>query len=300
MFKLKTLMIEPTNRCNLKCPMCHVGAGKLNRNKRDMSFEEFKKIIDQSKFVKNILLWNLGEPFLNKELLMMTDYAFKNGKRVTTSTNGEFFYNEQFCKNVVQSGFRRLIVCLDGADQEILSKYRIGSNFKKIVEGIKMLCKFKKQLRLVYPIIELQFIVMKHNQHQRQQMRKIAEDLNVDVYKEKAMAFDINDVYFQQLAKELLPTDNKYCEQDGRYVKGGKIIAKCSFIKKIMVINSNGLVVPCCYDFYSKFIMGNVFEENLFNIWEGKKYQEFRKQVFESRESMPFCSTCSEGREGRE
>jgi len=61
------LMVEPTNVCNLRCPACPTGSGKLNRPKRMMRFEEYKRIIDQVKNkVIGIALWNYGEPFLNK------------------------------------------------------------------------------------------------------------------------------------------------------------------------------------------------------------------------------------------
>src|SRR3990167_11371438 len=58
-----TIMIEPTNFCNLRCPACPTGSGKMNRTKRNMSYDEFKKIIDQCRHhAKDVILLNFGEP----------------------------------------------------------------------------------------------------------------------------------------------------------------------------------------------------------------------------------------------
>lgn len=142
-----SLMIEPTNACNLHCPTCPTGSGKMNRSKRMMSFAEYKRIIDQVKGnVNTITLWNYGEPFLNKELLSMIKYATTAGMHVITSTNGEFFKSKEFCLEVVLSGLQHSIICLDGADQETISKFRRGSKFSEIVNGFRFIHEAKKKL----------------------------------------------------------------------------------------------------------------------------------------------------------
>lgn len=295
------LMIEPTNACNLHCPSCPTGSGKSKRPKRMMSFLEFKSIIDQSKgHVNNITLWNYGEPFLNRELLDMIQYATSAGMHITTSTNGEFFKTEDFCMEVVKSGLQNLIICLDGADQETISKYRKGASFSEIENGIRLIHEAKRTLASKTPIIELQFILMKHNAHQRDHMKLIAKELGVDTYSEKTVGISVNDPDFQDLARELIPTDTSfsryYLQKDGTFALKGKIHNDCSTVYEQCVINSDGTVTPCCYDSYSEHVMGNVFEENLETIWKNDKYQSFRRRIREDRKSIPLCNICSEGR----
>lgn len=295
------IMIEPTNACNLHCPTCPTGSGKLNRAKRAMNFGEFKSIVDQAKgYVENITMWNYGEPFLNKELLPMVRYAVSNHIRIVVSTNGEFFHSRDFCREIVMSGMNHLIICLDGADQETISKFRRGSNFKVIVRGISMIRDAKNELGLKTPIIELQFIVMKHNEHQKEQMRHLSKKLGADVYLEKTVGIDFNDKDFQKMALDFLPSDkadSRY-DFDGResFILKGAISNKCSWINTATVINSDGSVVPCCYDLYSDHIMGNVFNAPLSEIWKGEKYQIFRKKIKKNRKNISICNICSEGR----
>ncbi len=102
-----SLIIEPTNACNLHCPTCPTGSGKINRPVRMMSFEEFKKIIDQVKtHVDRIYLYSYGEPFLNKELLKMTKYAVSAGIYVEISTNGLFFKSREFCLELFKADYK--------------------------------------------------------------------------------------------------------------------------------------------------------------------------------------------------
>lgn len=295
------LMFEPTNACNLHCLTCPTGAGKMNRSKRLMSFTEFKGIIDQVRsHVLDIVLWNYGEPFLNRELLSMIKYATSAGMRVITSTNGGFFKSKEFCLEVVQSGLQELIICLDGADQETISKFRGGSKFSEIVDGFRFIYEAKRELSSKTPKIELQFILMKHNEHQKSYMKQLAAQLGVDVYSEKTVGIDYNDPEFQNMAKELLPDDlslsRYYLKQDGTFALKGKIPNSCSRIYQSAVINSNGTVVPCCYDLYSEYVMGNVLEESLKTIWKNDKYQALRRQIRRDRKSIPICNICSEGR----
>jgi len=295
-------MIEPTNACNLHCPACPTGFGTLNRSKRMMSLTEFKSIIDQVRgYITNINLWNYGEPFLNKELLTMIQYAVSNVIHVAVSTNGEFFKSKEFSLGVVNSGLQHLIICLDGANQETLSKYRKGSNFDSIVDGIRLIIESKKELNSNTPIIELQFIIMKHNEHQRFAMEELANQLGVDIYCEKTARIDCGDPDFQRMAKDFLPTDlsfsRYYLKMDGAYGLKGKYSNDCSSVFQMAVINSDGSVVPCCSDLYPEYIMGNIFKDRFENIWRGEKYRMLRTLIVRDRKSIPMCNTCSEGRD---
>ena len=60
-----------------------------------------------------------------------------------------------------------------------------------------------------------------------------------------------------------------------------------------MVINWNGQVLPCCYDQYEKYKLGNVFKEGLKKVWNNQEYIKFRKIVLKNQKSIPMCDTCT-------
>src|SRR3989304_1777545 len=81
------LQIEPTNQCNLRCPMCYTVADRRPRD--SMTFEEFKRVIDEvGDYTLLLQLWGWGEPFLNKDFCRMIRYAKTAGIKTITATNG--------------------------------------------------------------------------------------------------------------------------------------------------------------------------------------------------------------------
>jgi radical SAM protein with 4Fe4S-binding SPASM domain len=59
-----------------------------------------------------------------------------------------------------------------------------------------------------------------------------------------------------------------------------------------MVVNSNGDVVPCCYDAHVQWVLGNVFRQSVAEVWRGKSFSEFRKRVLLKRNSIVACREC--------
>ena len=63
------LVMDPSNLCNLHCPLCPTGQGRNERSKGKMSFVNFRKIIDElGAYLYRVDLHNWGEPFLNDEI----------------------------------------------------------------------------------------------------------------------------------------------------------------------------------------------------------------------------------------
>jgi len=300
-----TLMIEPTNACNLNCPLCPTGSGALKRPKRMMTFAEFTRIIDQIKgHAERINLYGLGEPFLHPEILPMIRYASGAGIGVLVSTNGTMFGSKAFCGETVRSGLAHLMVCLDGPNQETLDQYRKNADFAGVIEGIRNVMEARKQGGGKAPVIELQFIVMKHNEHLKNAMRALAQELGVDVYSEKTATLFLlpGEKGFQEKALSFLPrdlSDSRYNESaDGRISMKGGPGGDCPWLYQSTCINADGTVVPCCFDWHAQYVMGNVFQESLQSIWRGKKYRAFRKCIARSRQSVPMCAHCPQNRNG--
>lgn len=295
------LTIEPTNRCNLKCAQCATGTGKLTRPLINMTFSTFVKIIDE---LKNelcyIVMFNQGEPFLNTELLNFIEYAKQHRIYVISSTNGHFLNSDDICRKVVSSGLDQLIISLDGADQQTYQKYRTGGNFNRVIAGIQNLVRIKKELGKRRPSVLLQFLVMRHNEHQISAIKKLGQQLDVDRILFKTVQIDtVAD------ASEFLPLNQK----QSRYKReGDQVILQnsqhqfCSRLWTSSTILSDGSVVPCCFDKDGQFTFGHVNgHTNFTQIWSSERYEKFRRH-FTNRErrageqqSIHICKNCTQG-----
>ncbi|MDD5012038.1 MAG: radical SAM protein [Candidatus Nanoarchaeia archaeon] len=288
-----TLMIEPTNTCNLKCPLCPTGAGFIKRAKGFLTFSNFKKVIDElSPYIYHLRLWNWGEPLLNKEIFQMISYAKEKNIFVNLSTNSHFL-DKDTSSLIIKSRLDELIVSLDGASEETYQQYRKGGNFKKVIESIQFLVNEKKRLKCANPYIKLQFIIMKSNEHEIQKIKSLSKSLGVDEIVFKTVG--IMDYFSKEDIKKYLPKNKKY----SRYsVNSNKVISKkeikneCDFLWDEIVVNWDGSVVPCCFDMNNLFVFGNAFKEKIRDIWNNNKYLAFRKKILTNKKSLALCKDC--------
>jgi len=275
------VMIEPTNLCNLKCPLCPTGQGKLRREKGMMDLTLYKNIIDEfGNKIIHLTLWGWGEPFMVKDIYKMIKYAKRKNIFVRTSTNGCFFSKREDIEKLVESGLDDLIIALDGASQQTLIKYRVGANFEAIYKSIKSIIAIKKEKKSKYPFVELQFIVMRHNEHEIPLMRKIAKELGVNKLTIKTVGHRASEEFFAE------------DESLRRHVKINKI---CSRLWFSSVINWDGTIIPCCYDVHGQYTYGKLDYSNarfFRDIWNSKKYVNFRNNVLRHKNDIALCQPC--------
>ncbi len=293
------LHIESTNLCNLKCIECPTGMGTLTRPQGNLSFENFKACFDPVKSrIIYLVLYFQGEPFLNPELLSMIKYAKKNRVYTMVSSNGHLFRNKKIAREIVNSGLGSLVISLDGISQKSYQKYRKNGDLFRVFKGIDKIVEAKKELKLKYPKLYLQFLVMRHNEHEIEDMKIIGKKIGADrILFKKAQIYDFKN------AEEILPQNIKYrryVKIDSRYELKGKILNRCFKLWSDMMITWDGQVLPCCFDKNADFRFGFVefgigkimdFQQ----IWLDPEYQKFRKQILTDRKHIPICSNCSEG-----
>jgi len=280
-----SLMIEPTNRCNLKCPTCF--SHQDGRTKKDMSLKEFKKIIDENiQLIKNLSLYNYGEPLLNPEIYDMIKYAKNKGvKSVKLATNG-MLLNDKNINLLLESSLDYLSISLDGATPETYSKFRIGGNFDKIISNIKKLVN-QRNKKNSNTKIEIQFIIMSHNQHEIKDIKNLSKKLGADFLRLKKVLIK------NPKWSALLPLKEKY----DRYSEK-KNFSKCDKPLKELVINCDGTIIPCCYIVGKnilKFNLGNITNHSLLNILNSKKYNHFIKNCLNEKNKNSCCIGCNEG-----
>jgi len=283
------LMVEPTDVCNFKCPLCDKGSGRLNRDSGYLKPAYFVKILDSAgSGLKMLYLWNQGEPFLNKELPAMIAAAKIRHIFCIVSTNGSLL--ERDAEAIAACGLDELIVSLDGADAETFNLYRRGGDFGKIVAGTKKLVQVRgKKSR---PLISLQFLLLKHNYRQIEQFRRLQSETGAD-----RILWKTAQVYSSAEAAEFLPADSSL----SRYADAASLTLKrkrfdCRRILYSAVIDWNGNLVPCCFDKDENITLGNVLNDDLKSIWKSEKYREFRQKIA-AGERPPMCANCTEGLE---
>lgn len=285
-----SLMIETTNLCNLKCPLCPTGSDTLSRGKGIMDYALFQYIIDQIQHRTGMLmLWNQGEPFLNPFFNEMVSYASSKKLYTMTSTNGSLPID---AIKIVKSGLSRLIFSLDGASKESYDKYRVGGDYELVLDNIRELVRVKAKLKSKTPFIVWQFIIFSHNEHEIGKAKALAKELKVDKIEFKtAQAYSADDLKY-------LPKNHhykRYLNSDKEVVLKTKILNRCRRLFTQPVINWDGEFAICCYDKDTIFKIGNIKEENFSELWFSSKLQAIRQKVLRNRKEIDICNNCGEG-----
>ena len=122
-------------------------------------------IDDIHKELLYLIFYFQGEPYLNPDFLEMVKYASSKGIYTATSTNAHYL-NDEAARKTVESGLDRLIISIDGTTQDVYQQYRVGGNLEKVLEGAKNIVKWKKELNSKTPFVFFQFLVVKPNEHQ--------------------------------------------------------------------------------------------------------------------------------------
>lgn len=285
--------IEPTNLCNLRCTQCPTGMHTLSRKQGNLPIENFRNLINKlSDHLIHLTLYFQGEPFLHPQFIEMVRIARENRLFVSTSTNGHFL-DEKTAQKVVESKLNHLIISADGLDQETYETYRVNGNLQKVLDGITNLVAAKKKARSKLPFIELQFLVMGHNEHQVNEMRNLAKNLEVD-----RLTFKSAQVYDFGNGNILIPQLDKKSRyrktEDGNWVLKKKLKNQCHRLWRSLVITWEGNVVPCCYDKDAENGAGNLLEISLKEIWHSVTMKSFRNKVVSNRKAVYICSNCGE------
>lgn len=303
------LQIEVTTSCNLKCTMCeHTFMQKIGGN---LKFPEFKKLIDQNPNIQVINLTGIGEALLNPEFMQMIEYAKK--KEIYVWFNDNFtLMNKEKAEKIIDLGADYIIMSLDGATKETYEKIRRGAKFETVIKNFTQLMEIRDAKKLSKPKLGINSVVLKENIHEIEDMVKKTKELKAENLMFVSIVTSTNtgklSLYgvdskkikplvekAKQTAKELKV--NVFSWPDVELKKTEK--TGCIYPWVNPYIGYNGDVIPCCFipqmanaRMEKENIMGNILNQSLKEVWNGKKYLEFRKKI-KSSNPPKACKTCS-------
>jgi radical SAM protein with 4Fe4S-binding SPASM domain len=290
-----SISFEPTTSCNLRCPECPSGLRQFSRPTGMLQNDFFTRTIDEiHKELLYLIFYFQGEPYLNPDFLKMVKYASDKKIYTATSTNAHYL-NDAAAKKTVESGLDRLIISIDGTTQDVYQQYRIGGKLDKVLDGARNIVKWKKELKSKTPFVFFQFLVVKPNEHQIEDIKRLAKEVGVDEVRFKtAQVYD-----YETDPNNLIPTTDKYSRYkknaNGSYTAKNKLANRCWKLQHANVITWDGLVVPCCFDKDATHQLGNLKMQSFKQIWQNDNYKQFRNELMKSRKNIDICANCSEG-----
>lgn len=289
-----SLAFEPTTACNLRCPECPSGLRSFSRPTGMLPEELFKRSIDElADTLLYLIFYFQGEPYLHPQFLDLVKYASQKGIYTATSTNAHFL-DEKNARKTIESGLDRLIISIDGSTQETYQAYRIGGKLEKVIEGTKNILRLRKELKSKTPHVIFQFLVVRPNEHQIEEVKTLARELGVD-----EVGLKTAQIYDYENGSDLIPTIDRYSRyklgKDGKYHIKNRLLSHCWKMWHSCVITWDGKVVPCCFDKDAHHQLGDLQTDSFKNLWRSEAYQNFRQTLLQARSKIEMCKNCTEG-----
>lgn len=290
-----SISFEPTTSCNLRCPECPSGLRAFTRPTGMLENTFFRQTIDEMhKELLYLIFYFQGEPYLNPAFLDMVRYASDKRIYTATSTNAHYLTKEN-AQRTVSSGLDRLIISIDGTTQEVYQQYRKGGHLEKVLQGARNIVEAKKEARSSTPLVIFQFLVVKPNEHQIDEVKALAKEIGVDaVWFKTAQVYD-----YENDPNGLITTIDKYSrykkDRNGKYFPKNKLANRCWRLWHANVITWDGLVVPCCFDKDAQHQLGDLRSMSFRETWRNANYKAFRRSLMNGRKNIDICSNCSEG-----
>ena len=206
-----SIAFEPTTSCNLRCPECPSGLRSFTRPTGMLDEDFFRRTLDElSGRLLYLTFYFQGEPYLHPKFLEMVKYAAGKKIYTATSTNAHYLTDDN-ARKTVESGLDRLIISIDGTTQEVYQQYRVGGKLEKVLEGARNIIKWKKKLGSATPHVIFQFLVVRPNEHQIGEVRRLAREVGAD-----AVGLKTAQLYDYRHGSPLMPTLDQY----SRYRRG--------------------------------------------------------------------------------
>lgn len=153
--KIRRLYCAVTSFCNIKCIMCDI-----EKHKWELPERAIEEIIELMPYLENVM-WQGGEVFFYKHFEKLMDSANLNKVNQEIVTNG-LLLNEKNIHKLVEYNVD-LGISIDGLTKDVYEYIRVGANFDKLIDNIKLLKKIKLNNRLRKSHLRLNVLVMKSN-----------------------------------------------------------------------------------------------------------------------------------------
>ena len=266
------LDIEVTNNCNLRCPFCNTTIMGDKCKKGFIDVRDFEKIIDEG--ANNNLYgvkFNIrGEPLLHPHIVSFIKYAKKKGLIDIYFNTNAILLTEKMSYKLIEAGLDRISISFEGYTKEVYEKYRIGSNYEKVLKNIEKLQKIKQKNNLLYPKVRVQTIDLSNIKNV-----EYNTDGYVEFWKDR-----VDEVCFLDFRDEANAEDNK----DASW--------QCPQLWQRMAIFWDGTICAC-NNYKVSLPLGNIKHNSIKECFHFDKLNEVReKHINGTEKDIEECGKC--------
>lgn len=291
-FPPRRIFIEPTNACNLNCIHC-VHDGTMTRPTGFMDMGLFRKILQDIrdlKRVSEVVLFQTGEPLLHRNIAEMVRIASEQYDFFTKMNTNGVNLTRALSESLLRSRIDYMVFSLDAATETSYNAIKRKPFFKKVVNNILDYLEIWGRLdtgfarTMLAPDIIL--VEQNHNRSQVESFKRMFQRLpvgHVEVYELFNYMGAIEEANSKYPERKTTPRHRWPC---------------CNTPWDVVGVRWNGDVVGCIYDYDNRYVIGNVTDHSLLEIWNSCRMMEFRRSLLNRdykaiEQNGPLCSECT-------
>lgn len=286
-----SVQIDICSACNLKCNFCfHSDLDAIQRagvHFGMMSYDLFTKIIEDmkqcwgEKKIKKLRLFKVGEPLLNPDICRMVQYAKEAdvAEFIEITTNGTLL-GEEMNQGLIDAGLDILNISVNGINENQYEEVcGCSMNFDDFRNAIAHFYRNKRNCKVF-----IKYSDIGYSQEEKERFYQLfgnicdeifVETISANVWQDTNIGSHVVDAhkgtYGQDLEKKLV----------------------CPFLFTTMVIDDRGIAHLCCVDWKTEYILGDLKQESIGDIWTGEKLKEYQTAHLRGKkDSISLCINC--------
>lgn len=271
--KFNKIYVEITNICNLNCSFC----SKDNLKKKEMSLQEFDKVLSKIRqYTDTIYLHVKGEPLLHSKLEEILTLTKKYKVNVRITTNGTLLKEKL---NTLQKydNIRQINVSLHSENNK-------ANYFEDVFSTCTTL---SKNIPIVYRI----WLLDNYN----------IDKLSTTIVDKIIFYYNLDNSFKQKILdnKNIKIVDNIYLDKDNKFnwpdnlENNLKKTGTCLGTRSHIGILVDGTIIPCCLDSKGLLKLGNIFTDDLDEIFKSKKFLDIHNGFLNNKLTNNLCKNCS-------
>ncbi|MDA3840782.1 MAG: SPASM domain-containing protein [Patescibacteria group bacterium] len=278
--KPKAIEIQTTSYCNAGCIICPHSRVSKTQKMGIMSFDLFKKIIDESRNlgIKRVVPYFNNEPFLDPHFFKRLDYINKTDPEfeIEISSNLSMLnkINQEKLSNFI---IKELRISIFGFSKISYEKVMPNLKWNRTYENLKMLVKNKKLRKNIENISIVMVDFPDSKTEEKNKCRDFCKKHNINF---NFWGFLDRAGSVKEFSNNVIKNEIFGCEQNRPN-------------ERIHVL-FNGDVVLCCMDWEISHKIGNLERSSVLNVWESSLYQKYREAIYNNgnQKYLSLCKKC--------
>lgn len=305
--KPQILQIFLSDLCNLHCVMC---CNKTEERKQEYSLDY--KMVEKIILTNPQLLvieWLGGEPTLYPHFEKLLDLAHEQKIKQVLVTNGSLL-NKRIINKLIEYNVD-VTISIDAPIKSLYEKIRIGGNFDKLKNNLKLFVKEKKKRQHSFDLLTVNYVVLKNNYKYILKMVDFIKQTGIkniffesDITNGIYSVSNISEKDYKTFQKTLLNIKNNKKYNDMKIlIDESFFTVEAEPIKNFSAIKEeNRCLVPwisCCIysngnvsnSMFCSHVIGNIHNNDLEQIWNSKENIKIRKQIIKNS-TKQICDLC--------